>query len=125
MDKIRELWERASEARQEAVICVVAGVVAWFCALLAGADEAMAIYFGLIVFGGLGAVALWAWAKANKDKGRAIGVDFGTVMIAVSGASALLGMFFFSDWLMRYSFVGLLGGLAITVISAIPRRSAR
>jgi len=103
----------------------VAGLAAWSLALLAGADEGLATYFGLFVFGGLVAVALWVWAKTNKEKGRAVGVDFGTIVIVVSGTGALLGVFFFSDWLMSYSAIGLLGGLVITVVSAIPRRSAR
>ncbi|MFA5413679.1 MAG: hypothetical protein WC348_04035 [Patescibacteria group bacterium] len=125
MDKIKKIWEKTSETRQEAAICVAAGVAAWLLALLAGANESIATYFGLFVFGGLVAVALWVWAKTNKDKGHAVGVDFGTIVIAVCGAGALLGAFFVSGWLVRYSFFGLLGGLAITFVSAIPRRSAR
>jgi len=114
-------WEKTTAAGKEAAVCVGAGVGAWFLALFTGAEEGIALFCGLIVFGGLAAVALWVWAQAQKEKGRAIGVNFGTAVMAVCGLTALAGMLFFSEWLMYHGFWGLLAGLAITVISAMPR----
>lgn len=105
----------------KALLCVAAGVASFFLALFAGAEEAIAIYFGLIVFGGLVAVAAWAWARNSGDRGWAIGVDFGTIVMTASGVAGLLGILFFSAWLMHYAFWGTLGGLAITVVLAMPR----
>jgi len=105
----------------EALVCAIVGVVAFFAALFAGANESVAIYFGLIVFGGFGAVALWAWAKANRERGWTIGVDIGTTIMIVFGIGATVGIFFFSEWLTERGFWGMIGGLVITLVAAIPR----
>jgi len=119
--EIRELWQKTTAIGREALVCIAAGFAACFFAFLLGADQGIAMFFGLIVFGGLGAVALWVWAQVNKENGWAIGVDLGTMVMTISGAAALLGMLFFSDWLMRYGLWGLLAGLAITIFSAVSR----
>lgn len=119
--EVREILNRMSTAGKEAMVCAAAGFGAFFLALLAGADEGIAMFFALTVFSGLGAVALWVWAQMNKQNSLVLGVEIGTVVMVVCGAASLVGALFFSDWLMRYGFWGLIGGLVITTISAMLR----
>ncbi len=119
--EIRELWTKTPTAGREAAICTAGGFSALVLALLLGAELGFALFFGIIVFAGLGTVVLWAWAQTNKKNGRAIGVDIGTVVMLGCGGAALFGALFFSDWLMHYGFWGLVIGLVVTVISAMSR----
>lgn len=119
--EIRELWTKTTTSGREALACFLGGFAAWFFALWLGAESGIAMFFGLLVFGGLGAVALYAWAQTNKKNGKAIGVDIGTAIMIIFGALGILGILFLLPNLALYSFWGIIAGLGITVISAISR----
>lgn len=119
--EIRELWSKTTATGREVFACFAGGFFAWFFALWLGAESGIAMFFGLIVFGGLGAVALYAWAQSNKKNGKAIGVDIGTGIMICFGVLGILGIFFLLPDLAFYSFWGIVAGLAITVVSAISR----
>jgi hypothetical protein len=107
---------KTTAAGKEVLVCIGGGVGACFFALLLGADEATAMFFGLIVFGATGAVFLWSRFASSGTSPSDIAANIGTALLVFFGALLVFALFFDREGVARCS---LYGGLATLVAMSI------
>lgn len=116
---VRELWERASATGKEVLVCVAAGFAACFFALRFGADEGIAMFFGLVVFAALGAVALWGQFASVGTSPSDIAMNIGIALLVLFGALLVFAIFLDRVNVARSALYGGLATLAAMAITVV------